>query len=235
MESGWSHGAACPSRILAGWTLPLTGGYVRRSGHGQALSRQALAAVYADDSADAFPAFADLCRVGGNNVFHAAWRPGDRQRRQQRSKSAPPSCLLIAALLAGGNYDAQGLKSKYGVTSQHTFVQTGCRQCIKWVSGDVDMFTHRSREVTKRVRARRSGLCAALCFCPFGTSGVLRARPPLFPSNLASRGGILNAAGECADGGRGMDREPFRTADGDSAAWVYQAMAFAERLEHSAG
>lgn len=100
---------------------------------------QALAAVYADDSADARSrAFADGRRVV--LFFHAAWCPYCRNADaafRARTAELPKDVALLKV-----DYDAaKDLKSKYGVTSQHTFVQIDAdgNAVTKWVSGDVDM------------------------------------------------------------------------------------------------
>lgn len=100
---------------------------------------RATAAVYADDSVDARSrAFAEGRRVV--LFFHAAWCPYCRNADaafRARIAELPEDIALFKV-----DYDtAKDLKLKYGISSQHTFVQidAGGNAIAKWVSGDVDM------------------------------------------------------------------------------------------------
>jgi thiol-disulfide isomerase/thioredoxin len=79
----------------------------------------------------------------GNKVvlfFHATWCP--YCKAADAAFKASPEKIPSGVTVLKTDYDSNtSLKTKYGVTTQHTFVQidTNGNMITKWVSGDIDM------------------------------------------------------------------------------------------------
>lgn len=129
----WKSQKSVPAEVMMKQPEPVSEGAMMKGNENKMVKEPMMQTQYVVYSQDAYTAAAETKRV---LFFHASWCPTCKVAREDFTTNT--SLIPEGVTVLQVDYDTEkGLKEKYGITYQHTFVQVDAQgnEVTKWNGG----------------------------------------------------------------------------------------------------